>query len=81
MSRFDIRMYLEPGAKVKLWIRYNDGEWEEKGEIRGSRMKTFVLPVVPKRCDHLQFKMTGKGTIRVYSISRILEEGSDGGAY
>lgn len=81
MSRFDIRMYLEPGAKTKLWIRYDDGEWEEKGELRGSRMKTFVLPVVPKRCDHLQFRMTGKGTVRVYSISRILEVGTDGGAY
>ena len=81
MSRFNIRMYLEPEAKAKLWIRYDDGEWEEKGEIRGSRMKTFMLPVVPKRCDHLQFRMTGKGMMRIYSISRNLEVGADGGAY
>ena len=81
MSRFDIRMYLEPEGKAELWIRYNDGAWEKQGEIKGSHMKTFLLPVVPKRCDHLQFKMTGKGAMRIYSISRMMEVGSDGGTY
>jgi hypothetical protein len=82
MSRFDIRMYLEEESTAKLWIQYNDdGVWREKGEIRGSRMKSFVLPVVPIRCDHLRFKMTGTGAFRIYSICRILEVGSDGGAY
>ena len=82
MSRFDIRMWLDESAKAKLWIQYNDdGVWHDKGEIKGNRMKSFVLPVVPVRCDHLRFKMTGKGDFRVYSICRILEVGSDGGIY
>ena len=81
MSRFDIRMYLEPEAKAELWIQYDDREWEKQGEIRGERMQTFVLPVIPKRCDHLRFRMQGKGTIRIYSINRVLEVGADGGTY
>ena len=81
ISRFDIRMYLDENAKAKLWIQYDDREWEDMGEIRGRRMKTFVLPVIPKRCDHLRFKMSGKGTFRIYSINRMLEVGGDGGAY
>ena len=81
MSRFDLRMYLDEDAKAKLWIQYDDGKWEDMGEIKGNRLKTFVLPVIPKRCDHLRFKMTGKGTIRIYSINRIMEVGADGGTY
>ena len=81
MSRFDIRMYLEPEAKAELWIQYDDREWEKQGEVTGGQMKTFVLPVIPKRCDHLRFRMQGKGRIRIYSINRILEVGADGGTY
>ena len=82
MSRFDLRMYLEDGAKAKLEIEYNsDGVWTDQGEIRGSRTRTIMLPVVPKRCDHLRFRIRGKGEIRVYSICRMMEVGADGGTY
>ena len=50
----------------------------KKGEIHGSRMGTFVLPVVPRRCDHLRFRMKGTGEMKIYSISRIMEVGGDG---
>ena len=79
MSRFDIRMYLEDGAKMDMWIMYDsDGEWRHQGTIKGNRTKTFVLPVIPRRCDHLRVKLNGKGDFRIYSISRILEAGGDG---
>ena len=79
ISRFDIRMYLEEGSWLKLDIQYDDsGEWESKGEIRGTRTRNFVLPVIPKRCDHMRFRIRGKGDMRIYSISRILEVGADG---
>ena len=80
LSRFDIRMYLEEGSRAELEIMYDsDGEWTKQGEIRGTRMKTFVLPVVPRRCDHLRFRIRGNGAFRIYSISRRMEVGSDGG--
>lgn len=79
LSRFNIRMYLEEGMKASLEIQYdNSGEWESQGEIRGTRLKQFMLPVTPKRCDHLRFRMRGQGNMRVYSIGRMLEVGSDG---
>ena len=79
MSRFDIRMYLEDKAKASLEIMYDgSGEWESKGEITGSVKKNMVLPVIPKRCDHLRFRMRGKGSMRIYSICRIMEVGADG---
>ena len=78
MSRFDLRMYMEEGSLAKLEIMYDsDGEWTDQGEIRGTRMRSFMLPVVPKRCDHLRFRIKGHGVFRLYSICRMMEVGSD----
>lgn len=79
VSRFDIRMYIEEGTRAELEIMYDSsGEWIRQGEIRGNRMRSFVLPVIPKRCDHLRFRIRGNGVFRIYSISRIMEAGEDG---
>ena len=79
LSRFDIRMYLEEETNVELEIMYDsDGVWRKQGEtIRGTRMKNRMIPVIPRRCDHLRFRLKGKGEFRIYSISRYLEVGSD----
>ena len=79
LSRFDIRMYLEESSRAELEIQYDDsGVWESQGEIKGTKVRQFVLPVIPKRCDHLRFRLKGQGNMRVYSISRVLEVGADG---
>ena len=80
LSRFNIRMYLDEAATAVLEIMYDDdGDWRRMGEIRGSRtMKNRMIPVIPRRCDHLRFRIRGTGDCRIYSISRILEVGSDG---
>lgn len=79
LSRFDIRMYIEEGTRAEMDIMYDsDGEWRPQGEIRGTRMKNFVLPVIPRRCDHLRMRIRGTGEFRIYSIGRYLEVGADG---
>lgn len=79
LSRFDIRIYLEEGSKAELEIMYDsDGEWKKQGEIRGTRMKNMMIPVIPRRCDHLRFRIRGQGEFRMYSIARRMEVGSDG---
>ena len=79
LSMFKIRMYLATNAYMRLWIKYdNDNIYQFMGERRGSDMQSFTLPVVPKRCDHVRFKITGHGEARIYDISRIMEVGGDG---
>ena len=80
LSMFKIRMFLDPEAWMQLWIKYDENRMYERiGERRrGHDMRTFVLPVIPKRCDHLRFKITGHGDMRVYDLSRIMEVGGDG---
>ena len=79
ISRFNIRMYLAETARCELSIMYDSsGEWIRMGEIRGSRMKNMMIPVIPRRCDHLRFRLCGRGDCRIYSIGRVTEVGSDG---
>jgi len=79
LSRFDIRMTLEAEHNAKLEIQYDeDGHWTEQGEIHGTSMRNIMLPVIPRRCDHLRFRLSGTGEMRIYSIARHLEVGSDG---
>jgi len=78
LSLFKIRMMLDPAAWMQLWIKYDERLYERICERRGHDLRTFQLPVIPKRCDHIRFKITGHGDAKIYDISRILEVGGDG---
>lgn len=78
ISQFKIRMALGENAYIRLYMKYDNGDWEVKGEKTGTDLKTFVLPVVPKRCDHVRFKIVGYGDATIYDISRIMEVGGNG---
>ena len=78
VSMFKIRMELGQGAWMRLYMKYNNGPWEYQSELRGTELRTFVLPVKPKRCDHVRYKIEGKGDVTIYDISRIMEVGGDG---
>ena len=51
--------------------------WRHCGHIEGRGLRTFLLPVRPARCDHLKFRLTGKGEMKLFSLARVLEGGSD----
>lgn len=78
VSRFNIRMKLPKGSSADMFIEYDsDGVWNHCGHMNGVGTNTFMLPVRPKRCDHFRFRIEGTGDVRVYSISKIFEAGSD----
>jgi hypothetical protein len=80
ISRFNIRMKLPVGSEADLHIQYDsDGVWHDSGHIVGTGTNTFMIPVRPRRCDHFQIRISGKGDIRIYSLAKIHEVGSDGG--
>lgn len=79
LSRYNIRMQLEQGAEVSLALEYDsDGKWVDKGKVKGTSTRTFMIPVIPRRCDHVRLKLSGKGMARIFSIARLYEEGGDG---
>ena len=78
ISMFKIRMNMAAGATMNLDIQYNGGEWETMGQRTGNGLGTIILPVIPKRCDHVRYRLTGTGDVTIYSISRMMEVGGDG---
>ena len=78
ISRFNFRMRLGAGARCRLEIEYDSsGAWEDQGTIQGASTNSFVLPVIPRRCDHFRLRLSGAGEIWIYSMAKYLEAGSD----
>jgi hypothetical protein len=78
VARINLRITLEVGTNVDFYLQYDSsGVWEHKFNMSGKGTKTFTVPIIPKRCDHFKYKLTGKGECKIHSIARTLEEGSD----
>lgn len=73
-----IRLALAKEHKANLYVEYDSsGKWEHKALIRGYGLRSFTVPVIPKRCDHFRIKIEGDGEVHIYSITKIIDEGSD----
>ena len=78
VSRYTLTLRVTAGAKISLWLRYDsEGDWEKSGEVELFSNGTAVIPVRPRRCDHLQLRICGEGEVRLCALTRILETGSD----
>lgn len=78
LSRFNLRMRMNEGDWCEILVRYDsEGDWISEGVIRGGNVQSFTIPVIPRRCDHMQLRLVGEGDVKIYSIAKILEIGSD----
>lgn len=78
VSRFKLRMSMEEGAEMEIYIEYDSsGVWERMGRVKIDGTGTVTAPVCPRRCDHMRLRLEGKGEFRLFSIAKILEMGSD----
>lgn len=79
LSRYNIRAQLGQGSRMKVEMQYDsDGKWMLMGIMKSARLQTFLLPIIPRRCDHCQLRISGTGTINLYSVAREYESGGDG---
>ena len=78
ISKLQLRLSMEPGAELRVEIAY-DGEeiWHKVASLRGGNLRSFTLPIRPRRCDWMRMRLSGKGMVRVYSLIRTMEGGSD----
>ena len=78
ISRLLVRMSMEIGARVRFFAQYDSmGEWEHLGTISGTSLRSFLLPIKPKRCDHMRIRIEGTGDAKIFSITKTIEQGSD----
>ena len=79
VGRINLRITLEFGTNVDFFLQYDScGEWEHKFNMSGTGTRTFSVPIIPKRCDHFKYKITGKGGCKIHSVTKAVEGGSDG---
>jgi len=78
IGRFNIRVSMDLNAAMKMFIEYDSsGVWNSAGEWRLPVTGTVNIPLRPRRCDHLRLKFEGRGDVRIYSIAKVVEKGSD----
>ena len=79
ISRLLLRMRLGKNTDCALSIQYDsDGVWHGKGTVHGNgQVKTYLLPVLPRRCGHLQLRLEGAGDIQLYGIARVMTAGRE----
>lgn len=78
ISRLDVRMLLNVGASVSIYVEYDSsGAWEHLLNMNGTSLRSFALPIRPKRCDHLRLRIVGRGDAKIFSICKNISQGSD----
>ena len=78
ISKLNVRMSLDIGTRVRFFIQYDSsGKWDLLFSMAGVNLRTFNVPIRPRRCDHMKIRIEGEGDAKIYSIAKTIEEGSD----
>ena len=79
ISRIDVRMKLDVGARASFYAEYDSsGEYEHLFTTPQSQsLRSFAVPIRPQRCDHMRLKIVGVGDAKIFSICKTIEWGSD----
>lgn len=88
ISQIYLRLSMEVGAELYIDIEYDSsGEWIEMASIKNryetsrrdtpsfTKMRSYELPINPMRCDHMRLRIRGKGNVKIFSISKVNEQG------
>lgn len=77
ISRIQLKLSLENGATARIFARYDDGNrgWEHLYTMTCSHLRSFTLPLRPRRSDHIYLKIEGTGHCRLHAITKVWEEG------
>ena len=78
ISSLIIRMSVEIGAEMNIYAQYDmSDEWIHLCNIRGTDLRSFSIPIRPRRCDYMRLRIEGTGMAKIYSITKIMQKGSD----
>jgi hypothetical protein len=76
INRLLVKTQLDPDSEMAISISYDGGEYEQIYHIFGHSLRSFDIPIKPRRCEHFRLKFEGKGYVRIYSIVQQIREGS-----
>lgn len=78
ISRITVRMSMGVGSKAEFYAKYDmSDEWVHVCTIFGTDLRSFSIPIRPRRCDYMKLKIIGEGAAKIYAITKTIEQGSD----
>lgn len=79
MGKVQVRLELDAGASATVQLQFDSrGVWQDIRTVSGRQMKqTFLIPIIPRRCDHYRVRIHGTGGCKVYSIAREYYQASE----
>ena len=78
ITKLLVRLSLAKGAQVSFSIQYDSiGDWKELCSFSATTLRSYSVPIIPRRCDHFRLGISGTGDCKIYSIVKTIEQGSD----
>jgi hypothetical protein len=78
MSRVTVRMSLPVGSSVRIEAQYGfEDSWNKVFETTSTTLRSFSVPIRPKRCDFMRMRISGAGDAKIYAITKTMRNGSE----
>ena len=78
LTKLQLRLQLEPGSRAEAQVEYDScGLWESLGTVEGMSLRSFLLPILPRPCDHFRLRLRGLGRAKLFSVTRVLQPGGE----
>ena len=72
--QFSIRAYVPIDSEIHIQISYDNQPYDEIGTIRATdEIVSRTFSFLPYRCDHYRLKFSGRGAVRIYSLTTTYE--------
>ena len=78
LSRLTLRLSLAKNSKLEIYAQYDlSDEWLHVCTMFGTDLRSFTVPIRPRRTDHFKLRFVGEGEAKLYSMTKTIEQGSE----
>lgn len=78
LSALNLRLQLAKDSKLEIYAQYDlSDEWLHLCTMFGTDLRSFTVPIRPRRTDHFRLRFVGEGDAKLYAMTKTIEGGSD----
>lgn len=78
ITKLQYRLEMDEGSSIEINVMYDSsGEWQRVYTYNTKIKRSFTVPIIPRRCDHMKIRISGIGGCRIYSLAKTYEQGSE----
>ncbi|MBS7174654.1 MAG: hypothetical protein KH050_10365 [Clostridiaceae bacterium] len=78
ISKIQVNAQLSEHATLEIALKTDSAPlWETVYRVTSSEKRTYTIPILPRRCERFQCRLSGKGMCKIFSIAKTVEFGSE----